>query len=142
MPNSLTMQEPELNIPETKIIPAIEPWFQTGLLLKKDNLYRFEVLPPQQTWKDGKFLGEFTANGRTIPHLFLAYPFVRMPFVKWFALIGCINKKRATYFKIGIKLENYSPPEDGELICFANDALGFYRHNNSGEIKLTITRIK
>jgi hypothetical protein len=123
------------------IIPAIEPWFHTGILLKKAHTYKMEVIPNNQVWKDGRTLGEFTADGKRVLFLMLLYPFIRMPLVKWFALLGCINGKRKTYFKIGKLLENYQPPEDGELICFANDALGFYKHNNSGEMVLTITRI-
>lgn len=125
-------------------IPAINPWYDTGLYLKKECTYHFIVDPPNQTWKDGEILKPFTAEGRTLPHLVALYPFIRMPFVKWFALLGCINRNRQSYFKIGCKLEHYSPPEDGKLTCFANDALGFndyfYKHNNSGFIELSVTR--
>jgi hypothetical protein len=140
------MEELKINIPVKKVIPAIEPWFGTGFYLTKGSTYKFEVIPKTQTWKDGKLLNPFTADGRMLPHLIGLYPFIRMPFVKWFALLGCINKNRKTYFKIGTQLNEYTPPEDGELTCFSNDALGFndyfYKHNNEGEIELTITKIK
>lgn len=136
------MVELELNIPQQTIVPAIEPWFGTGFLLKENCTHRLEVTPPTQTWTDGKLLGDFTADGKKLPWLSVLYLFIRMPSVKWYALLGCINRKRKTYFKIGILKEHYTPPEDGELICFANDALGFYKHNNKGEMILTVTRIK
>lgn len=140
------MRELELNKPEIISVPAINPWVSTGFLVKEDSVYKLEVIPPEQTWRDGKYLGEITADGKLFPHFFLLYPFLRMPSVKWFALLGCINHDSSTNFKIGTKLENFSPPEEGELICFVNDALGFndffYKHNNSGEITLAITKIR
>lgn len=136
------MKEIELNESVKIIVPAIDPWFGTGLFLTKNSTYQFEVRPSNQTWSDGKCLGKFTAEGKVLPFLLLLYPFIRMPLVKWFALLGCINKKRCSYFKIGVYLSVYSPPEDGELFCFANDALGFYKHNNKGQMELYITKIK
>jgi hypothetical protein len=135
------MLELAINQSTTVVVPAIEPWYQTKVKLYKSNTYKMEVLPSTQVWRDGKTLGNFTANGKKLIGLFLLYPFIRMPLIKWFALLGCINKKRSTYFKIGTKLAAYQPPEDGELVCFANDALGFYKHNNTGQMVLTITRI-
>lgn len=135
------MEELPLNVPVTRTVPADNPWYQTGLMLRKGAVYRFEVLPKEQTWIDAK-LAPFTADGRTMAHLFLLKPFFRMPMVKWFALLGSIGKDRSTYFRIGTFKDDFRPEKDGELVCFANDVLGFGRYeNNSGSITLTITRI-
>lgn len=135
------MNELALNASEKVKVPADNPWYHTGLLLRKTHVYRMEVLPPDQTWKDAK-MKPFTAEGRVVPLAVGVKPFFRMPFVKWFALLGCIDRKRDTYFKIGLLLEKYTPDEDGELVCFANDVNGFGRYdNNEGEMNFTITRI-
>ncbi|MBC7863812.1 MAG: hypothetical protein IAF38_12630 [Bacteroidia bacterium] len=138
------MKELELNESVTVTVPAINPWFGTGLLLKKDRVYKLEVIPDTQTWSDGPKLPLFTADGKTLLYLSVMYLFIRMPSVKWFALLGCIDRKRSTYFKIGTYKE-YKAEEDGELTCFANDALGlkdhWYKHNNEGVMVMKVTRI-
>ncbi len=133
------MNELELNAPKEVTVPADNPWYHTGLLLRKTHVYKMEVLPADQTWFDAK-MKPFTADGRVVPLGVGVKPFFRMPFVKWFALLGSIGENSDTYFKIGLLREEYTPEEDGELVCFANDVLGHYE-NNSGEMKFTITRI-
>ncbi len=135
------MRNLDLNTPVTTSVICIEEWNHTGILLKSDSIYKLEVIPADQVWYDGHKLPPFTADGKMLPYLALWYPFIRMPFVKWFALLGCIDKKRSTYFKIGTVCDNYSPEIDGELICFANDARRFYKHNNEGQMELTVTKI-
>jgi hypothetical protein len=135
------MVELELNKPYPVTVPADEAWYHTGLLLRANCVYTMEVIPATQTWRDGKRLGDFTARGKAMPWLTIMYLWLRMPSVKWFALLGCIDENKKTYFKIGIKKEGYAPPLDGELTCFANDALGHYKNGNSGEMKLVVTRI-
>ena len=128
----------------TTTVPAADAHFKTGIQLRKTATYKFEAEPRDQTWKDGDRLKAFTADGRMLPWMALPQLFLRMPTVKWFALIGSIDEKRSTFFKIGTLLEPYSPPQDGELVCFANDAWGFndfwYTHNNSGQITIRVTR--
>lgn len=114
----------------------------SGILMNTNESYRFEVNPPGQEWWDGKFLGSFTAEGRNTAWMYFAVPVVRMPSAKWFSLLGSIDDKRSTYFKIGTYKEDYTPPSNGELVCFTNDVRRFYEHNNTGIISLTITRIK
>jgi hypothetical protein len=136
------MNELELNASKEVKVPADNPWYHTGLLLRKTHVYKMEVLPPDQTWRDTTKMKPFTADGRVIPLGVGAKPFFRMPFVKWFALLGSIGENSDTYFKIGLLLEKYTPDEDGELVCFANDVNGLGRYdNNSGEMNFTITRI-
>jgi hypothetical protein len=120
-------------------IPANDPGYKTGIILKKECRYNFSV-PEGQTWND-KGLRPFTADGRDVPWLILAVPFLRKPSVKWFALCGMVNAGSGQKFKIGSGLTGFSPEEEGELICFANDVPGFYG-NNSGELLLKITEIK
>lgn len=129
----------------TTTVPAVDPRFRTGIHLRKNAEYKFEAEPPEQTWRDGESLDPFTADGRMIILLALPQLFLRMPTVKWFALLGSIDEKRSTFFKIGTLRESYHPPQDGELVCFANDAWGckdyWYTHNNSGQITIRVTRI-
>lgn len=133
------MKELSISQSEQVCVPADAPWYHTGLLLRKTNVYKMEVLPLEQTWFDAK-MKPFTADGRVVPLGVGAKPFFRMPFVKWFALLGSIGENSDTYFKIGLLLEEYTPEEDGELVCFSNDVLGHYE-NNRGEMNFTITRI-
>ncbi|MCC6370575.1 MAG: hypothetical protein IT236_06210 [Bacteroidia bacterium] len=135
------MTEPQLQIPLGKDINANEKYCHTGWLLKKGATYAFSA-NTNDTWNDGYFLAPFNADGRDVPHLAWAKRFLRMPSELWFALLGGINNDKNTYFKIGTVLAEYSPPQDGELVCFANDVPGFYRTNNRGSIYLTIVRIK
>ena len=135
--------ELELSIPVKFTVPAKDPAYKTGIRLKKGAVYRLEVLPHQQTWTDDT-LKPFTADGRVLPIYFLMKPFFRMPFVKWFALLGSIDDERSTYFKIGTLNPDYRPGKDGELVCFANDAWirnYHYYENNDGSLEVTITRI-
>ncbi|HEU4718322.1 MAG TPA: hypothetical protein VFU15_10830 [Bacteroidia bacterium] len=138
------MTDLEINQSAPAVVPAKDPWYATGIFLRREGIYTLEVTPPGQTWKDGDGLGDISADGKRALQLIGLYPFIRMPFEKWFALLGCIGRKRSTYFRIGSQRKDYSPPEDGELTCFANDALGFndywYSHNNEGEMHITVTR--
>jgi hypothetical protein len=122
-------------------VQANDPWYKSNVMLYKEQSYSFVVVPDRQTWIDGKWLKPFTADGRLVLHLLGLYPFIRMPRFKWFALLGYIDSKRSTYFKIGENLPHYSPSIDGKLICFANDALKHYENNN-GQIKFIIRRNK
>jgi hypothetical protein len=138
------MKELELNIPEHFTVPSINPWFETGILLRATQTYRIEVMG-KQTWKDGDFLGDIPPDGIFHWYLLGMHPSIRMPSAKWFALLGSIGKKRP-YFKIGTLKENFAPEEDGQLMCFANDSLWlwghFYKHNNTESLNVTITRTK
>jgi uncharacterized protein (DUF2235 family) len=63
----------------------------------------------------------------------------RRPKDAWFALIGAIGQDEKTTFLIGMNLR-WAVTADGTLYCFADDVPGFY-FNNSGSVKLSVTRI-
>lgn len=140
------MKELALNEQDTVTVYAVNPRNHSGILLKKGCTYKFEVMPADQTWTDGPKLKPFTADGRTEFKVLWGQLFIKMPFVSWYALLGSIDNKRSTYFKIGTRRDNYSPEMDGELVCFANDGIGFndfwYTHNNEGQMTFVITRTK
>ena len=140
------LKELALNESDTIKVCAVEPLNPSGILVKKGYSYNLHVIPADQTWTDGPKLKPFTADGRTDLNVILLQPYIKMPFKSWFALLGSIDNKRCTYFKIGVQHNNYQPKKNGELICFANDAGGFngywYRHNNQGQLTLVITRVK
>lgn len=140
------LKELAVNESDTVKVCAVNPRNHSGILLKKGCTYNFLVVPPGQTWTDGPKLKPFTAKGRTDLNVLLLQPYIKMPLRSWFALLGSINNKRCTYFKIGEQRNNYRPGKDGELICFANDGIGFndywYLHNNKGQITFVITRIR
>ncbi len=137
------LKELKVNESDTVCIEAINPRNRTGILLVKDAEYKMEVIPGTQRWKDG-WLVPFTAKGRISPHFTVLHLFKRKIFAKWFSLIGSVENKRSTYFKIGVKRNSYRSTREGELICFANDVWGdyWYCHNNKGVLTLIVTRIK
>ncbi len=141
------MTEPQLNIPTEFKCEAINPWYPTGVFLRKDHVYTFNV-PKKQVWHDGPHLRDIPPDGNPkwwYVWLYGMHISLRMPFERWFCLLGCIGKNKP-YFRIGSLREEFSPPADGELICFANDSLWqkgkHYSKNNEGVITGTITRVK
>lgn len=111
-------------------------WNDTRVEIHKGETYRFEATG---TWYDASICCH--ANG--YPSRSLGFRITerwrRYPQGNWFALIGAIGQNEATSFPID--LQNPVPvPADGVLHCYAND-LPFAYGNNSGCLKLTITRI-
>jgi hypothetical protein len=145
-PKACVLKELALYEQDTVTVCAENPRNRSGLFLKKGCTYKFQVIPCEQTWTDGPKLKPFTANGRTEFKVLWGQLFIKMPFAQWFALLGSIDNKRSTYFRIGMRRDKYVPEMDGELICFANDGIGFndywYTHNNKGQMTFVITRIK
>jgi hypothetical protein len=64
--------------------------------------------------------------------------FRRHSTAKWFALVGTVDRDRATQFVLG-GVASFVAPSSGELVCYAND-LSVMRWNNSGEVRLTVVR--
>ena len=125
----------------SKNIIAKEFWNHTGIKLEAGNTYSFEIIPKEQVWSDGKLAPQVTdADGFENPLINVFNSLKRMRGEKWFALIGCIDEKESTFFKIGNSCPEYKPSETGELVCFANDADEHYK-NNRGVMMLTIKRI-
>ena len=104
---------------------------RTGLLLEAGGTYDFDA---EGEWHDASIRTD--ADGHSEPKLrYLRFLRRSRPNL-WFALMGNVGRRR---FLIGsharIRFE-----QTGELICFANDAPFTYR-NNSGQIRLRVTRV-
>lgn len=61
----------------------------------------------------------------------------------WFELVGTIGQNECYHFRIGFgdPETTYSPTVSGPLYAFAND-LPSKDYNNSGSIRVTVTRVK
>jgi hypothetical protein len=116
-------------------VKARTRWNDTGIDLLEGQTYQ---LTATGTWRDcnipagpcgyesKNFILRFTERRRRAPH------------AKCFALIGSIGRNYDTQFLIGCSRE-YQVLRSGRLFCFANDVRIAYL-NNSGEVKLTVTR--
>jgi len=105
----------------------------TGIYLQKGKRYNFWT-DPKDRWLD---MVIFTnADGfESFKIMEKEEKYRPMPKENWCTLIGAINSQ---YFKIGTALKNWRSPEDGELICFANDTRYW---NNFGNILLSVEEI-
>lgn len=127
-----------LNPGDTLQVPvfAQPKWNDTRIEMHPGETYRFEAMG---IWCDASICCH--ADGYPSPSLGfrLAERWRRYPRGNWFALIGAINQNAGASFLID--LHNPMPaPADGVLHCYAND-LPFTYGNNSGFLKLTVTRI-
>lgn len=127
-----------LNIEDSTIaeIKADVEWNKTGVELIKGNTYKLEVVGDAK-WKDWFITSG--PEGFTKWYLHLSSGKKRMKNENWFALIGTYNGENP--FLIGSGLPEFKALMTGELICYANDVMGFY-WNNSGAIELKITRVE
>lgn len=122
-------------------------WNRTGVLLEVGAHYQF-LVSACDTWKDASI--DCSANGWTVKDLRpILRPMVkaaekkrRMPSANWFELIGVQDGTPCRMFRIGCRGVGwtYSPTEDGEFVAFANDLKSKYG-NNSGSLRLTVTRV-
>jgi hypothetical protein len=122
---------------DTAVVKAREYWNRTGIEVGYLEAYAFEATGSWNDWGrstdadggDWGFLQDLLNSGR------------RCQQAQWFQLIGSVGASDERAFALGAhaRWTNRSP-ETGELLLFANDAPGFY-WNNSGEIRVRITRI-
>ncbi|MEM7561194.1 MAG: hypothetical protein AAF394_18880 [Planctomycetota bacterium] len=123
------------------------PWNRTGIELEAGAHYQFQV-SACDTWQDASIVcsaGGWTRNDvRPIlrPLVKAAEKKRRMPSANWFELIGVQAGSSCQMFRIGCRGAGwtYSPTEDGEFVAFANDLKNKYG-NNSGSLRLTVTRV-
>jgi hypothetical protein len=135
------MQTLQIGESVMKPITAATYWNETQLLLEKGNTYDLEILPKDQVWTDGNEPLKKATDADGFSNILNLWNYLkRARHENWFALMGCINKNESTFFKIGFAYKNYTPPESGELVCFANDASEHYG-NNKGTLFLTIKRV-
>ena len=116
-------------------VPARPSWCATGILLEGGVTYRARA---DGVWSDWRT--ECDAAGYPSPNpLFrLVERLRRHPSAPWFALVATVDRRRNTRFVIGTGTE-FVAPASGQLVCYAND-LPWFRFNNSGEVRLTVTR--
>ena len=106
--------------------------------MQQGGTYRLEVLAEKNCWTD--FFICTGVSGFDRPHLNRFRRMRRVPDAKWFALICTLDRRKTEYFVIGTG-RVYQPPDDGELVCFANDVCCMY-WNNWGSIRLRISRVE
>jgi hypothetical protein len=125
----------KLNIKESKSFSICSKtfWNETEIEVQNGEEYKFEAVG---LWKD--LLMKCDADGYTSLYMSLYNRWKRSRENNWFALMGSINQ--TDDFLIG-KGNQKKINKSGKLFCYANDVKGFY-WNNSGQISLTITRIK
>lgn len=111
-------------------------WNDTTLRLVQGETYQFSA---SGTWYDASI--QTGPGGYTSPSLGfrLVEWWRRRPQDNWFALIGAIGQDESSTFAIGENTRK-SVSQEGVLHCYAND-LPFTYQNNSGWVKLTVTRI-
>lgn len=128
-----------LNEPAIIEVNAFETWNFSKLLLQKDHQYRFKLATSSESW------GPASAEGIHHPNAFGFEPVLRIHKEKYLSLMGCIDRIPETAFKIGANEQIYSPPRDGELICFANAVPEYLNSHFSMEelnsLTLQLTRI-
>ena len=121
------------------LVRANVRWNHTGLYVKKGEEYQFLPLPGQY-WVD--LIIPATAEGYSLAltewYMSLAKNLKHLPGQKWMALGGAIGEVDKTAFLIGDSAQ-YAMETEGEIICFANDAKGFF-WNNIGQMWVSIFR--
>jgi hypothetical protein len=111
-------------------------WNSTGVEIRRGGFYH---LVATGSWRDWNI--ECDPDGYTSPNLLLrlAEGRRRCPPANWFELVGSVNRRRDTYFRIGTG-RDYHATHDGELECFANDVRIMY-FNNRGAVNLAVSRL-
>jgi hypothetical protein len=117
-------------------VHAVVRWNDTHLLLRSGERYRFAAVG---TWYDATIRSGPAGYSSVNVFQRLTERLRRSPGNDWFAVIGSVGEEEGTAFAIGVACEKEMTC-DGVLYCFANDLLGFY-FNNSGWVKLTVTRV-
>jgi hypothetical protein len=122
------------------LVAANVRWSHTGLFVKTGEEYQFFVLPGQW-WLDAYIPS--TADGYRCSLIewcmSLGKNWKHLPEAKWMALGGAIGENDSTAFLIG-ESRAHTIDHDGELICFANDARGFF-WNDVGHMWVSILRV-
>ncbi len=128
-------------------VNAASKWNASGIRLAGGQTYAFKVLDKEQKWLDQDT--EADANGWTdqaeaeltwwMRDFFaLLEPLRRAPDSDWFYLMGMVAEVGEDIFPIGMEA-SWPVENTGEFCAFAND-LPFMYGNNSGKIKIRVTR--
>ncbi len=129
----------KLGVQQTTVVcvTARERWNDTGIEVLRGEEYSLQA---DGTWSDASI--EKNADGYSSSNsLFqVTEGFRRIPSAAWFALIGTVGRDLRDAACIGVS-GRLQATRDGNLFCFAND-LPFMYWNNSGSIRVTVTRIR
>jgi hypothetical protein len=112
-------------------------WTDTGINVESGQSYAFKA---RGIWVD--WIWPSDADGYRGRLLSWAKDKKRLPDQNWFALIGSLNRNDNDCYLIGCDNKiNFNG--SGTITCFANDMKSgwFYRVNNWGKVKLTISRV-
>jgi len=108
----------------------------TGIRLEANAKYELQVADDQK-WFDGwlpadacGYDTEFLSHFRWV---------ARDPLYDWFTLMAYVDRVPDDRRGVG-KLGQFTPKSDGELICYANDALFMY-WDNRGALRVTVVRL-
>ena len=138
-----------LNVNDSKIVPvyAYRKFNHSRIYFNKDEKYKLEVVAVEG-WRDGG-IKNLDGNGWDRDDVQLGFKewaikwkesSRRVPDADWFTLCGSIGDDDKTAFKIGQGPMDYTAAHSGKFCAFANDLDGYYG-NNSGKLKIKITRI-
>ena len=121
----------------TAVVRAADYWNPTGIEVGYLEAYAVEAEGEWDDW--GRRSDADGQVGNLLQELFQAAK--RCPDAQWLQLIGSVGASDERLVPLGTFARWTSRAlESGELFLFANDAPGFY-WNNSGELKVTITRV-
>lgn len=121
-------------------VDARNEWNDTGIMLLRGIRYELTVLKPDE-WYDAGFKVDAAGHANIIYRLYMTLfqSLKRVKVAPWFSLVGTVGSvKDSEAFYLGEQCP-LVPRCSGRLLCFANDAWGFY-WNNSGSIFLIIQR--
>lgn len=147
MPTTTISMSSEMEVGETRAgieIFARKKWNDIGILVSSGQRYSFSG---DGTWVDGGIrsgpdgfrIEEAPWVSRWLLRMFA--PKRRLPDTAYFCLSGSIARDPARCFPIGMTLGSWLVEgTSGELCCLANDvALAYF--NNTGSIRLSVTRL-
>lgn len=117
-------------------ISALPHWNATAIRVDASKRYR---LTADGTWWDWNNQAGPEGYPSRNAAMRLVERFRRVPTADWFALIATLDRDASTAWVVGRALE-IVPERSGELVCFANDLVGFY-WNNSGFVTLTVDEL-
>ncbi len=118
-------------------IKAWERWNDTKIDVEAGERYE---LTARGRWVDFYIPSSPDGFSNPLSSILPFERFLRHPASKFFALIGCLDRRPEQQFVIG-RGASFEPEARGRLFCFANDVPGFY-WNNWGHVDLIIKRVR
>jgi hypothetical protein len=132
----------ELNESKTFRVSSRAKWNSSGIDAGPGETYRITLDPPGQRWVDF-----FIPSGASGYSSFLTNPFrsrLRNPRYPFFALLVAAGEDETQAVPAADPTQgfvDFTPPQRGELLFFANDLHHAY-WNNFGSMRVRVTRIR